>query len=643
MKPNGKLSLDIETCSPLDLTKVGVFKYAEHPETRVVCMSFKLDGRPIKNWSALGGGPLPQAVVNHVASGGKCHAYNSGFEMTVLSGHAGKAIGWPRTKISQWRDTAAKVASHGLPRSLANAAITLGLPQKDEAGRKIMLKLSKPAGLAKATPEDLEILYRYCDNDVLVECAIDEVLPELMESEQRLWELDYKINRRGIGVDLDLVGKVQVLITKYVDVKVARCLELTGARPSQRQVILDWCVTQGYDLDSYTAKDIAKALKGKMPKKVREALEIRQATAFAAVKKYTAFETSTCVDGRLRGMFLWHGAMSGRWTGRGAQLHNLSRPVLLKTPEQLAEAIKRVQDGLYPVDEDKHILTAFKDLVRSMLVASPGCWFDVADFSAIEARVLGWMARDPIYQKSFAEDLDIYKVTAAYIYGIPMDQLTDDQRWLGKTVILGLGYSMGLPKFIETVAASGRVVPDELLAKAHAMYRSTYKAIVSLWSDFGRASIRAVQTRAVQVVGRCSLGVVRHGDLEFMYCQLPSGRRIAYFMPTVEQVKTPWGEMRLGFTALVLNEKTKQLERNPIHGGLLAQHATQGIARDLLANGLTKSSDMPVVGHVHDEILSELKDGEEPQLIPRMLGLPKWAKELNVKAHGFQDRRYRKG
>lgn len=643
MKMQKSLSLDIETCSPLNLTKVGVFRYAEHPETRVVCMSFKLDGRPIKNWSALGGGPLPQAVINHAASGGKCHAYNAGFEMTVLSGHAGKTIGWPRTKISQWRDTAAKVTSHGLPRSLANAAITLGLPQKDEAGRKVMLKLSKPAGLAKATPEELETLYRYCDNDVLVECSIDEVLPELMESEQCLWELDYKINRRGIGVDLDLVGKVQTLIAKYVGAKITRCVELTGVRPSQRQAILDWCLTQRYDLDSYTADDIAKALKGKLPKKVREVLEIRQATAFAAVKKYSAFETSTCADGRLRGMFLFHGAATGRWTGRGAQLHNLSRPVLLKTPEQLTEAIKRIQDGLYPVDDDKYILTAFKDLVRSMLVAPPGHVFEVSDFSSIEARVLGWMARDPVYQKAFAEDLDLYKVTASFIYGIPMDQLDDDQRWLGKTCVLGLGYAMGLPKFIETVAKSGRIVPDELLAKAHTTYRSTYKPIVKLWSDFGTASIKAVQTRTVQVVGRCSLGVEKRGDLEFLYIQLPSGRRLAYFMPAVEPVKTPWGEMRMAFTALVLNEKTKQLERNPVHGGLLAQHATQAIARDLLANGLMNSKDLPVVGHVHDETLSELKDGDESQLPQRMTALPKWAKELNVKAHGFQDRRYRKG
>lgn len=652
LRPYASLSIDIETCSPLALPKVGAFKYAECPETKVICLAYKFDDAPINIWSALTGEPLPQQVVDHAALGGKICAFNAGFEMTVLSGHAGKKIGWPKTKITQWHDTAAKVAAHGLPRSLANAALALpGIPYKDEAGKREMLKLAKPAGLAKATKEQLETLYSYCKNDVLVEYSIDRVLPDLSAYEQRLWEVDYKINRRGFLVDLELVRKIQKLIAVYVDQKVARCIELTGARPSQRAVIMAWCCGQEYIVDGYTADDIKEYLRDpEIPPQVREVLEIRQATAFAAVKKYAAFELSTCSDSRIKGMFLYHGASSSRWTGRGAQLHNLSRPVLLKTPEALTGAIKRVQDGLNPVDIDKQVLIAFKDLVRSVLWSPQGAVLEVSDFSSIEARVLGWMAGDPLYQKAFAEDLDLYKVTAAVIYGVKYEDVTEDQRFLGKQAILGLGFCMSATKFIETVAKMGRKVPDDLVIKAHTVYRETYRPIVKLWSDFGNASLRVVSTGTSQRVGKCVLGLATHckgtpQEVTFMYVQKPSGSRLAYYSPKIEMVKTPWGEMRPAFTALVLNEKTRQLERNPVHGGLLAQHATQGIARDLLANGLLNGhkAGLPIVGHVHDEVIAEMSEDGEPMLPLVMTDLPAWTAGLNVKAHGFMDKRYRKG
>lgn len=213
--------------------------------------------------------------------------------------------------------------------------------------------------------------------------------------------------------------------------------------------------------------------------------------------------------------------------------------------------------------------------------------------------------------------------------------------------ILGLGYAMGLKKFVDTVAKSGKKVPDELIAKAHAGYRSTYRAIVKLWADFGAASILAVQTGVVQRVGRCLIGVKTHNkgtpqEITFLYTQLPSGRRLAYYEPKIELSPTPWGEKRQAFTAVVFNEKTKQPDRKPMHGGLLAQHACQAIARDLLANGLIKSKRLDVVGHVHDEIIAEMVEGAEPQLPTTMSDLPPWADGLVIKAHGFVDKRYRK-
>lgn len=644
-----ELSIDLETCSPALLSKVGAFKYAEDPETRIVCMAYSFTGGAVSCWSALSGEPLPAKVIDHVRAGGRLVAYNAGFEMAILSGHCGKTIGFPSTTISQWRDTAAKVAAHGLPRSLANAAFALpGVPYKDEAGRKVMLKLSKPAGLAAATQEQLDTLYAYCINDVVVEQAIDGVLPALIPFEQKLWELDYQINQRGILVDLELVHRIEGQLKTYLDQKVARCVELTGARPSQRAVIMAWCAGEGYILDGYTAADIDLALADQnAPPQVKEVLTIRRATALAAVKKYTALALCACADSRIRGMFLYHGAMTGRWTGRLAQLHNLARPVLLKTPEAIAGAIKRISEGLHPVGLDNLVLPAFKDLIRSMLLAPEGYELEVSDFSSIEARVIGWMAGDQVYQRAFADGLDLYMVTAAVIYGVPYEQVTDDQRFLGKQAVLGLSYAMGLKKFIDTVAKTGRLVPDALIEKAHKAYRSTYHAIVKLWSDFGAASMAAVQTGAAQRVGQCVLGVITHNkgtaqEVTFLYTQLPSGRRLAYYNPAVEMAATPWGEKRPAFTAHVLNEKTKRLERVPVHGGLLAQHATQAIARDLLASGLRNTRKDRIVATVHDEIVREKPLGAAADLPEKMTTLPKWATGMIVTAHGFCDKRYRK-
>jgi len=200
---------------------------------------------------------------------------------------------------------------------------------------------------------------------------------------------------------------------------------------------------------------------------------------------------------------------------------------------------------------------------------------------------------------------------------------------------------LGVQKFIDTVKRY-KDVPDELVEKAHAIYRERYAPIVKLWTDFGRTAVKAVQTGRVQTAGKCKLGVVVKGETAFLYTQLPSGRRIAYYQPKVEDVETPWGALTPAFTASVLNEKTKQLERQAIHGGLLAQHATQGIARDLLAAQLLRSKGAQVVGHVHDEIIKERPIEQSSALAQEMGVCPPWGAGIHVHAVAFEDFRYRK-
>ena len=658
--------IDIESFSKVDLRKSGVFRYAEDPSTEVLCLSYAIGHEKPQNWNP-SMGPLPERLLDFILSGGKCAAHNAGFELTVLSGPAGQKIGFPKVPPERWVDTAAKAAAHALPRDLGGCAKALRLVNKDDAGKAVMMKLSRPRKPTKAdpnpryTPENypdlFETLYRYCDNDVLVEQAIDERLPDLMPEEQSGWVLDYIINSRGLEIDMAAVEQVRQMAADYKELLEQECMVLTGGfKSSQRDRIMEWCESQGYPLTGYTAeaiRDMLKADKDTMPPQVKRVLEIRKDCSRTSLKKYDALANAVGLDSRLRGMFLFHGAGTGRWSGRIVQLHNLPRGNVkdtIQAAEQILYGDMKWLQALYP-----NLMDLFSSTIRSMIRARDGHEFLVCDFASIEARVLGWVANDPLYQKAFREGLDLYIVTASSIYGIPYDEIKagvkaeikkyKDMRQFGKMCVLGLGYQMGKKKFKDTCEKQGVFVTDEMIEKGVDSYRATYKRIKALWNEVNDAAIRAVKNPGlVFEAGRCKVSV--RG--EFLYIKLPSGRKLAYNTPKIIGQPAPWDaeQMLDQVTFMGENSTTKKWERQSSYGGKFVENIVQAIARDLLLFSMKQLEleGYTVIGHVHDEVIAEVPKGfsSVERMEEVMTRIPGWAKGCYVGAEGFASSRYRK-
>ena len=701
MKPN-RLHIDIETFSECDLRKSGVYKYAEHPSTEILSIAWALGDQPVQLWR-----PdldnLEQFIELLANNDNEPAAHNASFEITLLNSHAGKRLGIPKTQARRWICTAAKAAAHSLPRDLDGCSRALGLIAKDGEGKKSMLKLSKPRKPTKdnpatrwtpeTAPEDFEKLYSYNKNDVAVERAIDNVLPDLPPSEQQLWALDYIINSRGLHVDLETVQKVQAMAEAYKETLEQRCEAVSGLRPGQRAAVMAWCEEQGYPLNGYTALDIRKHLQDPaIPSNVREVLFIRSETSRTSVKKYDAFTNATCADRRLRGMFLYHGAGTGRWSGRIVQLHNLPRGKF-KNMEQVAEQIAAGDlewlQFLYGSPMD-----AFSTAIRPMLTAPKGKKLVAADFSNIEGRVLAWLADETWKIQAFRDfdtiisvdakgkpkrkGPDLYLVSAARIYGCSIEDALE-HRQIGKIAELALGFGGGVgafqnmagtydvtlkPVYASIVAAS----EDWMLDKASSAYstylktkpgepvdreefiasdlvkqlwRASHPRTEAFWYSLDDAAKNAVKLGTVERVGKIAFAV--RG--KFLYMRLPSGRKLAYYGPQVLPVKTRWGTKE-ALTFMGEHAKTGQWVRCSAYGGLLAENAVQATARDFLVNGLwnVEAAGYPVIGHVHDEGISEVDEdfGSVDDYEHHMTQLPAWGEGCPVAAEGWESRRYRK-
>ena len=338
-----KLHLDIESYSECDLKRAGAYRYAEHPSTEVLCFAYAFDDELVDLWTP--GEPLPPRVVEHIKSRGQVRAHNAQFERVVLNGVAGQKIGFPFIDIGQTVCTAAKCRAHGLPGALANAAEALGTRPKDGAGRIDMLALSKPRTgkerrwTPENAPQRFQNLYDYCLNDVEVERVIDQRVPDLPPYEQRVYELDQRINDRGVKVDLEAVDNVRALIAEYKARLEKECRAVTGLAPTQTGKLGEWVRGNGYPgLENLQVETIARAIKDpSCPETVKRVLQVFSTYNSKAVSKYDAMVDAVCADGRLRGMFLYYGAGTGRWASLIVQLQNLFRPVI-KDPDAAIDA-----------------------------------------------------------------------------------------------------------------------------------------------------------------------------------------------------------------------------------------------------------------------------------------------------------------
>ena len=682
-----KLHLDIETFSKVDLPKCGVYRYAEDISTEVLCIAWSLNGGPINLWTPGASiTPLRQAAL----TADVLVAHNANFERVVLSARAGKAIGFPQIPINKWKCTAAKAAALALPRSLAGCAIALGLTLKDEAGKRVMLKLSKPRKPTKldkteryspiTAPEDFKVLYDYCENDVRVEMEIDDCLPDLISAEQRIWELDQLINDRGLRVDAPTIDKVIDMVKDYKDQLSDECIEICGLRPGQRDGILGWCASQDYPLTGYTAQDIKTHLgDSSTPKDVQRVLHIRAETSKTSVKKYDAMARAICRNTRIKGMFLYHGAGTGRWAGRIVQLQNLPRGKFKK----MSEVAEQIADGnldwlsmLYGSP-----MEAFSTAIRPMIIAAPNKHFITADFSNVEGRVLAWLADETWKLQAFADfDIglgpDLYLVAAAQIYGCTIEE-AQEHRQLGKVAELALGFGGGAGAFTKMADVYGlklapvlpgllEVATSEMIEKAAWMYESAFKADPTiiyeeyLAADLIKRLWRAAHPQTVIFWKALEDGVkntllfktpTRVGKIiceyenEFLYLKLPNGRRLAYYQAEIRITKTKWGNKET-ISFMGENSLTNKWERQYTYGGSLAENVTQATARDFLVHGMQtlEAQGYPVIGHVHDEVICEVDTAinDIKQFEGLMTQLPKWGKGIPLAAAGWIGLRYKK-
>ena len=641
-KKEGKnmvVSIDFETRSAVDLRKTGVYKYASDPSTDIWCMAYKAPwSDDVQVW--LPGDEMDTYLEDWIMAGGLLSAWNANFERTIWNEIMVGRYQWPRTNIKQWRCTMAQASAMGLPRSLGQAAAVLGVEeQKDKTGAALMLRMARPRKVNADgsytwwnTKDKLDALVRYCRQDVRTELSVAEVLHAMPDSERRLYQLDQRINDRGVGLDVDLVHRVKELANNAsleIDAEIQRLTKGQVKAATNAMDLTAWLNAHGIRAKSVDKQTVGRLLSfDRLHPVIREVLKLRQNGAKSSTAKYDAMLHAVNADGRMRGLLVYHGAATGRWSGRLVQPQNFPRPQ--KKQDELDEIIAKLKAD-QDVSEHGAGTVLASDLLRSMLIADEGHRLMFADYSAIEARVLAWVAGQNDLVETFRKGGDVYKEMASAIYNTPLEQVTDNQRQIGKMATLGCGYGMGGKRFAEQCATMGIRVDEDEAKRIVAVYREKNNRIAQYWRD--------VENDFVEMVKDAGRG----GSVKL---PLPSGRSLTYHNPRIIQRETPWGAMRDTAQVDTLNSVTRQWVSQIIWGGLLTENVVQATARDMMATAMMalEIKGYPVILSVHDEIICEVPDnfGSLDEMIDIMTQVPAWAEGCPINAEGKQGKRYRK-
>lgn len=659
------LHIDLETRSPVNLPKVGIDVYFEHPDTDVLCAAWCIGDGPIELW--LPSMTCPDAIKNYT---GTIHAHNAAFELTAWEKILAPRYGWPPMQLERFRCSMAAAYSMSLPGSLENAAIALGLDaKKDAEGRRIMLQLSQPRTLDPLTwwedLEKLERLYEYCMQDTRVERELSNKLVTLSDAEQALWCLDMRINRRGIHFDREAVVAAQAMADsekKRLDGEMQHLTNGYVGSCGAHASLVEWIQLHGVKIDGVAKPDVLDALSGDLPAPVRAALLLRQEAAKSSVAKLRSMLNAASADDRIRHMLQYHGAATGRWAGRRVQLHNLPRPTLaqpyIEACIHLIKAGKRDDIELFygrPLD-------VIASCLRGMLDAAPGKVLMAVDFSNIEGRVLAWLAGEEWKLDAFraydrGEGPDIYKLAYSRSFNVPAESVTKDERQVGKVQELALGYQGWVGAFQTMAKGSNVVISDERAAEIAGAWRTAHPATRKYWGELEAAAIMAVRNpdvpQRVGPDGRAST-FLRVGN--FLWLHLPSGRCLCYPYPEVI-LKTRTFTKEDGSTYTKSNDALQYVGQSSItnkwgpvdtYGGSLAENITQAVSRDILAEALVRVGAIydDIVLHVHDEVVIELDGTEIPEVLEHFENLvaesPTWAAGLPIAAEGWRGKRYRK-
>lgn len=656
-----RVTLDWETRSACSLKKCGAWKYSVDPSTEILCLAYRLPDWP-KGLTSLWtpADPLTDLadLFSWITEGRQLEAHVAWFEFCIWTNVAIPKYGFPPVPARSWRCSAAKAASHALPRGLDDALEALRLPErKDAAGHKVMKKMSSPRKPRKAeraagvtgllwhdTPELRSQLYAYCRQDVLAEAALSEALPNLSPAETSVYRVDQTINTRGFQLDaqavstaLSLIGREQIRCNREL-------VQLTGGSPdkaTKRALMLKWFQQNGLPQMPNTRKETVDGyLESRdLPETARRGLVLLRTLGRSSTAKYEKMvDWADPSDWRIRGGLVYHGASTGRWTGAGVQPQNFPKGKLKGSMESTWDTL------LSKEPKEFDVMEVLSYAVRGAITATPGHVLYVADYASIECRVLLWLAGDDDALDTFREGKDIYLEMASDIYGREIMKTDKEERALGKVAVLGCGYSMGAGKFQDTAFVMGGITIDEEMAQRTVdAYRAKFWRVKNMWYETEQAAIEATLTKRPVINGYTTW--LREG--KFLYCVLPSGRRLAYPFPETRPKMTPWGEMRTQLTFMGVHPLSHKWVRQHTYGGSLVENITQAVSRDLMAAALLRCeySDIytPVLS-IHDEIVAEVPvgTGDVREFETLMAEVPKWGEGLPVVAEGWTGSRYHK-
>lgn len=660
------LHLDFETYSELDVRVVGAYRYAEHPSTEILVAGYALDDQPVRQWEPHLAAQPPRDLQAALENPNVLIvAHNAEFERRVIVNCMGLDL--PR---SRYRCTAVRAAAAGLPRALDGALAALGhVVRKDPRGKALLRRFASPR---KPTKHDQRTRIRPLDDhekwaqmleynkqDVLAEKALDKAIPDLSRREWLYYQYVCKLNDRGLPIDLAALEGAARMTRKLEQSTVREVTKITGYKPTQVAKIQEWLYSMGVVIPNLQLKTIQVALREqRMPLEARTVLLARVEASKASTKKIKAMQAVVCKDGRAHGTVLPYGAHTGRLAGRLIQPHNFPRGLLSSSvQDQVLDLFTKgdidlirmllwhqpeaTPSGQPPMQGPMSMLS---QAMRGFIRAPKGYRFIVVDYAAIEARILAWLAKEVKLLVAYRNKVDTYKMMASDLYQVPIEEVTKEQRRIGKNLRLGAGYQLGPPRLVEHCAKEEIFISLEFATKAIRTFRETNRNIVLSWYALEDAAIRAMQSgRLIQAIKERELYFEKWR--EWLLMILPSGRRLHYYAPSVETV-VKFGKPKLQLSYFG-ERKAGMRGRVSTYGGKLVENAVQSIARDIMMEGMLAGEEAgyPALVNIHDEDLTLRKcgEGDVQELEQAVCKMPKWAAGIPLAAEGFECERYRKG
>ena len=651
-----KLSIDIETYSPVNIQFSGAYKYADHEDFEILIFAYSVDDGEVQVVDLAQGEAIPKDIESAILDDKVIKfAFNANFERVCLSKHFGLLYLNP---IS-WRCTAVWANMLGLPGNLAGAAEVLKLgedKQKMKVGKSLISYFCVPCrptktngfrtrNLPRHDIEKWNLFKTYCAQDVVVEQAITHKLRNFQppEHEWGLYAADQRINDNGVLIDKNLVENIIKYNETYTENLMDEAYKLTGlSNPNSLTQLKQWFRdVEDLPLDSLTAPVVKELLESDtISDTARRVLEIRQQLGKTSVKKYETMERASCIDNRVRGTMQFYGAnRTGRWAGRLIQVQNLPR-----NADDIGVARELVANNDFETLEllYDNLSSTFSQLVRTAIVPAKGCKFVVSDFSAIEARVIAWLAKETWRMEVFATHGKIYEASASQMFNIPLDEVDKDLRQKGKISELALGYGGG-PGALQQMGALEMGVAEEELQGLVDAWRNANRKITALWRVMNASALEAIKERS-QV--KTKYGITFTYKSGMLFVLLPSGRQLAYVKPHITTNR--FGSESIGYWGI---DQTKRVWcQQETYGGKLVENIVQAIARDILAETIVKTQnelkDAKIVMHVHDEVVLEVPEKQANQvedwLVHTMSQEVSWAPGLVLDSEAFKADFYQK-